>query len=1537
MLAEAVDFLMSQWEAGGRPRRYGGVNERSVGLEGLRGRRREKERLPRAAEARTAARCEKRLPETGGRALPAARGRCGGRRCSAVGPAPQSRVLATAWDASGGVGQHRAAPSAAPGAGAAMSGPQPGFLATYNSLTDKHLAGYFSNARIRRHLQRSGLISKSGRIIPEKEYRLNALRRDHQRYVQECLTRAVFLKVLDMERHHQLEVRRKLESSVRKARVQKTKMERPRRPVEDANPLHSPRPPLGSRNPYGRHPLMAGEPAARSQLRAPGPIVDYRGGHPFDQHRSKELAFLKTASSHRPNTAPGNMQYPLRLQPLHSCAAAGAVPRSSGSKQKCSTLENYQQFASGRERSGLRFMNSVEYASGKSPYRLPVINNYLIPVPPPTLQKRDRSVKAVRNGTCRRRRFRPTTAPNGLEQLVAKNSGEFLKPSLHSNAFVTMIFLGKSVHLSHDDSDYRDEIKIYQQHCGGENLCVYKGKLLEGETFQFVSKRHRGFPFSLTFFLNGMQVDRLSSCCEYRHQKRSRLGGRHGYFGFLNVEGASPCYRCIVAMGLDKKPSPPKREMEEDCEGKQVGSWKDGVHSEPSGSSTDQKSSKESVLVILPSHEADVETVEDKMETGQDYEREEGTKLPNCEAEDSQEDTGKNEYNEDFEADEVSEEGQTGDQRNGMSKSSPDDEKHNLDYEEESKDASQKALQASDSEKDESDGSSDSTSENGKPVCASSLQTLLKCLVGEVEVVPVNRLALNVVGKHVMIAGIPEAVTITPSKMKSACFQKSPGRLKLDRSSAPSLSSTSTQYSSEDESDTEKMKENVKGKEERDIKEASDNTACALYGNESGENKLFRTEDSQKTFSLEEEGMDEAETTKTEALTSRENTEAFHENILEIQHQSPDVTGEMKQAGSMESSIRGEEEKKANNRRDSGEKNVSVPLEKNMMEVKDGNEESPQSDEGGVSEDDRSAQEEITEAMGNDHHVNFDHECSVSCVDEEVENATSAESDPSEACVTGQLQQPRVTDVLLAVTVTQAAAGGAVLADTTGAPSTQSEAVEVAHVGKDHGEEGGHAGTDCGGHTAARAGELQPEGEEAAVAPERHLLVDELAPAKGAMTEGDAEEREPGMGTEPGVEVEDQDAPTGAGENMGPWRDPAGEGEEQVGMGALLGVGGARGITGGERAVDEASEEQRVVGTAVSVSGGMMPEGWGAAEDADLAEGTPEVGDLAAVWATEKAAFEGQKTVEEAGALPGTSEDTEFCTGKEEILKPNEFCQLQVSEEEQVEMDALGTATFEPDRPPEEEGSSQPRAEDMEEPEDSGRDPALHSVPGREVGEDAGRDSANGGSTPLEQTVTAGDEEGSAIVLLSGSLPFGSAAKTDRAMEEKSDRVVMGVSEERARAESEDEEVRGGAAGPQEQVAMGQGLLECGTGGEQAVLGEGRPPGQGVMGCEALEAAQGTQGRGCLGLWGQQPAVPASGAAPEDTVPAGVQIEGKLPELGLGESTQRKEMEAVLEGTVGCSDAQEQRIGSPEQEHGHSEDVNLDAVVIPQDKEETIL
>ncbi|XP_010076669.1 PREDICTED: glutamate-rich protein 3-like, partial [Pterocles gutturalis] len=421
-------------------------------------------------------------------------------------------------------------------------------------------------------------------------------------------------------------------------------------------------------------------------------------------------------TSWRPNTAPGNMQHLLRLEPLRSGAAGGSVPKTSSSKQQCHALEHDQQLAGGRERSGLRPMKSMEYVTGLSPYQLPIINNYVKPVPPPPLQKGDKSVNATRNGVPRGRRFRSTTAPNGAEQLLVKNSGGFPRPSLRSNAFVTMVFLGKSVHLSHDGADYRDEIKVYQQHCGGENLCVYKGRLLEGETFQFVSKRHRGFPFSLTFFLNGIQVDRLSCCCEYKHQKRSRLGGRHRYFGFLSVEGASPCYRCIIAMGLDKTLSPPKRKV--DREEKPVGSWRDGAPSEPGKGGAERKSSKDSVVVILPGHEAGVETVEGKRETGQEDRGEEGKKLSDGESEDSQEDAGRTEYEEDFEADEeVTEEGQTSDQVNGMSKSPSDGKTHNSDCEKESKTSPQKARLASASEEDERDGYSNSDSEDDKQDC----------------------------------------------------------------------------------------------------------------------------------------------------------------------------------------------------------------------------------------------------------------------------------------------------------------------------------------------------------------------------------------------------------------------------------------------------------------------------------------------------------------------------------------------------------------------------------------------------------------------------------------------------------------------------------------------------------------------------------------------------------------------------------------------------------------------------------------------------
>ncbi|VDP86785.1 unnamed protein product [Schistosoma mattheei] len=64
------------------------------------------------------------------------------------------------------------------------------------------------------------------------------------------------------------------------------------------------------------------------------------------------------------------------------------------------------------------------------------------------------------------------------------------------------------------------------------------------DTFQIISKRVYGFPFSLTIYVDGTQDTRISACCEYRHRQGARIGGKHGHFIYLSVEGSFPCFRC---------------------------------------------------------------------------------------------------------------------------------------------------------------------------------------------------------------------------------------------------------------------------------------------------------------------------------------------------------------------------------------------------------------------------------------------------------------------------------------------------------------------------------------------------------------------------------------------------------------------------------------------------------------------------------------------------------------------------------------------------------------------------------------------------------------------------------------------------------------------------------------------------------------------------------------------------------------------------------------------------------------------------------
>lgn len=65
------------------------------------------------------------------------------------------------------------------------------------------------------------------------------------------------------------------------------------------------------------------------------------------------------------------------------------------------------------------------------------------------------------------------------------------------------------------------------------------------ECFTFISRRHLGMPFGLTFYLDGMMDSRVSACCEFRHQCGKLLGSKSSHFRLVKVKGGRPCYRSV--------------------------------------------------------------------------------------------------------------------------------------------------------------------------------------------------------------------------------------------------------------------------------------------------------------------------------------------------------------------------------------------------------------------------------------------------------------------------------------------------------------------------------------------------------------------------------------------------------------------------------------------------------------------------------------------------------------------------------------------------------------------------------------------------------------------------------------------------------------------------------------------------------------------------------------------------------------------------------------------------------------------------------
>ncbi|KAF7644456.1 hypothetical protein LDENG_00221690 [Lucifuga dentata] len=105
-----------------------------------------------------------------------------------------------------------------------------------------------------------------------------------------------------------------------------------------------------------------------------------------------------------------------------------------------------------------------------------------------------------------------------------------------------MTYLGQG-HAGSGLRSTQDDLKVLQQVNGGENICVFKGLVTPGDQFQFVSQRHRGFPFSASMYVNGIMAARISSCCEYRYAPGFQQG-KKSCFRLAWLSGGVPCYRC---------------------------------------------------------------------------------------------------------------------------------------------------------------------------------------------------------------------------------------------------------------------------------------------------------------------------------------------------------------------------------------------------------------------------------------------------------------------------------------------------------------------------------------------------------------------------------------------------------------------------------------------------------------------------------------------------------------------------------------------------------------------------------------------------------------------------------------------------------------------------------------------------------------------------------------------------------------------------------------------------------------------------------
>ncbi|CAH8636771.1 unnamed protein product [Schistosoma haematobium] len=440
------------------------------------------------------------------------------------------------------------------------------FLEAYNSLTDKHLVNYFSTSRMRRHLINNGLITENGEVIPESEYKETKIRENLKRAFLEVIAHAMVEKSLEVERLRQGKLQRDLEELCRLNRVKRLREERQQRSEEailSKLVINSPRSiekseflethyPDNTTNQNNQQKINKKKSTKRKHSQKnkqfhyqiiTSSLTPYSSEY-YSYYRQPKSPFRRSSNSS--NTKINNKQ--LRTFTKHSKHHNNnnhnkSKDRDIQGDQHTKTIDDFHH------------ENNAHNASEQvDDYNICRNNNKEVREARKTLnQYRLPSQTEVKQTSCIVKFMYlgiSSTEESKIQHIIdqQKNKKEE-KNSMNNN--------------NDTNQSLSRLITVIQQPNGGNTHTLFKGLLQPGDTFQIISKRVYGFPFSLTIYVDGTQDTRISACCEYRHRQGARIGGKHGHFIYLSVEGSFPCFRCRAFKKLKQRQQQEKMKRKE--------------------------------------------------------------------------------------------------------------------------------------------------------------------------------------------------------------------------------------------------------------------------------------------------------------------------------------------------------------------------------------------------------------------------------------------------------------------------------------------------------------------------------------------------------------------------------------------------------------------------------------------------------------------------------------------------------------------------------------------------------------------------------------------------------------------------------------------------------------------------------------------------------------------------------------------------------------------------------------------------------------